>query len=160
MAPEKTDEFFMKKAIAITEASIADGQSPFGTIIVKDGKVIAKGHNEVASSLDITAHGEIVAIRRACKKLKSIKLEGCTLYTNCEPCPMCFSAIHWAGISRVVFGASISDAQSLGFSELTIPARAMKRTGHSPVEVRGGILKKECAATMKKWLDILNRVVY
>lgn len=154
------DLFFMKKANALTKMSIRKGQSPFGTIIVKGNRIIASGHNLVAKTTDITAHGEIVAIRRACKKLKAIKLTGCTLYTNCEPCPMCFSAIHWAGIKKVVFGAGITDAKKLGFSELTIPAKTMAKLGKSPVIVKGGVLAKECAATMRKWLENPERVVY
>jgi len=154
------DLLFMKKANALTKMSVRKGQSPFGTIIVKNGRIIASGHNLVAKNTDITAHGEIVAIRRACKRLKSIKLGGCTLYTNCEPCPMCFSAIHWAGIKMVVFGASISDAKKLGFSELAIPAKTMARMGKSHVIVTGGVLSGECAATMKTWLDNPRRVVY
>ena len=154
------DTYWMKKAIALTCDSVRDGQSPFASIIVKGGRAISSAHNLVAKSCDITAHGEILAIRRACRKLRAIKLTGCTLYTNCEPCPMCLSAIHWAGIKRVVFGASISDAASLGFSELSIGAKKMAKLGKSKLQVKGGVLGADCVRAMKKWLENPGRVVY
>ena len=93
---------FMRLAIAKAREGIKKGQAPFGACIVKNGKVIACSHNIVWESLDITAHAEINAIRTTCKKLKSVDLSGCTIYSTCEPCPMCFSACHWGRISRIV----------------------------------------------------------
>ncbi|NOZ81285.1 MAG: nucleoside deaminase [DPANN group archaeon] len=146
------DERFMRLALARSAEGMEEGQTPFGACIVgKDGEVISCEHNRVWKDTDVTAHGEIVAIREACRKTGSIKLEGATIYSTTEPCPMCFSAIHWAGIGRIVFGASIRDAKDAGFSELTISNEEMKKRGNSPVEIEGGILKEECAKQFKDW---------
>lgn len=106
--------------IAIEEAKKGiekrDG-GPFGAVIVKDGKVIATGHNEVICSHDPTAHAEIVAIRKASKVLERFDLSDCELYTTCEPCPMCFGAIHWAKIRKVYYGATRHDAKEIGFDD-------------------------------------------
>jgi len=148
----KKDEKFMKEAIKICEQGIKKCQTPFGAVIVdKEGRIIAKGCNHVWKNTDITAHGEIVAIRKANKKMKKVKLKGCTIYSTTEPCPMCFSAIHWAGIDRIVYGASISDVKKLGFKELTISNKEMKRKGKSKVKITGGVLAKECRKQLKRW---------
>lgn len=106
--------------IAIEEAKKGiekrDG-GPFGAVIVKDGKVIATGHNEVICSHDPTAHAEMVAIRKASKVLERFDLSDCELYTTCEPCPMCFGAIHWAKIKKVYYGATRHDAKEIGFDD-------------------------------------------
>ena len=147
----KKDEKFMREAIKIAEKGIQNSQAPFGALIVKNGKVIVRGHNQVWKDTDITAHGEVVAIRKANKKLKSIKLKGCTIYSTTEPCPMCFSAAHWAGVDRIVYGASIADVKRLGFGELAISDKKMKRFGHSKVRITGGVLAKECREQLKRW---------
>ncbi|HEO64204.1 MAG TPA: nucleoside deaminase, partial [Candidatus Omnitrophica bacterium] len=98
---------FMRLAVSKAEHGIKAGQTPFGACIVKNGKVIVCQHNAVWQNTDITAHAEIAAIREACRKLNSIDLSGCTIYSTTEPCPMCFTAIHWAKISRIVYGTSI-----------------------------------------------------
>lgn len=90
---------------------------PFGAVIVKDGKIIAKGHNRVLSTNDPTCHGEIDAIRKACKKLNTYDLKGCILYTTGEPCPMCACACLWANIEKVYYGCSISDTENIGFRD-------------------------------------------
>jgi guanine deaminase len=156
----KEDENFMREAIKICEKGIKNGQSPFGAVIVKNGKIIVRGHNQVWKDTDITAHGEIVAIRKANKKLKNIKLTGCTIYSTTEPCPMCFSAAHWAGIDRIVYGASIADVKKLGFGELTISDRKMKTFGHSKVKIIGGILEKECREQLNRWKKLKKCKTY
>ncbi len=109
---------FMKIAIDEAEKGIAAGHGgPFGCVIVKDGKVIGKAHNEVLLQHDPTCHGEIMAIRNTCKDLGTIDLTGCELYTTAEPCPMCLGAILWANISKVYYGCSISDTDSIGFRD-------------------------------------------
>ncbi len=90
---------------------------PFGAVIVKDGKIIASSHNEVISSYDPTAHAEVLAIRRASKKLGRFDLSDCEIYSTCEPCPMCFAAIHWAKIKTLYFGCTKIDAASIGFDD-------------------------------------------
>jgi guanine deaminase len=146
-----TEADFMRVAIAKTEEGIAAGQSPFGAIIVKDGQVVAVSHNTVWKTTDPTAHAEVNCIRSAASALATIDLKGCTMYSTCEPCPMCVSAIHWAKIDRVVFGATIDDATAAGFSELHIDAAKVAELGKSPLKVEGGLLREECAALFDRF---------
>ncbi|MBX7106326.1 MAG: nucleoside deaminase [Gemmataceae bacterium] len=141
----------MRRAIEITRAGIAAGQSPFGSVIAKDGKVVAATHNTVWLTTDPTAHAEVNCIRAAATALKSIALSGCTLYTTTEPCPMCLSAIHWAKIEKVIYGATIADAADAGFKELFIDAKEMVRMGRSPLVVESGLLQSECAHLFAEW---------
>ena len=90
---------------------------PFGAVIVKDGKVVGKGHNQVLKNNDPTCHGEIMAIHKACKNLKTFDLSGCELYTTGEPCPMCYAAILWANIDKVYYGCTIQDNENIGFRD-------------------------------------------
>jgi tRNA(Arg) A34 adenosine deaminase TadA len=134
----------MRLAIDAARKGIRTGQTPFGACLVKKGKVLACCHNEVWKSTDITAHAEILAIRQACRKLRTIDLSGCTIYSTCEPCPLCFSAIHWARITSIIYGAGIPDAKKCGFSELEISSEKMKRLGKSSIKIERGVLKGEC----------------
>ena len=147
------DEDFMRLAIEKAREGIAEGQTPFGACIVKGGQVITCEHNRVWQTTDSTAHAEVVAIRSACEALGTIDLSGSVMYATCEPCPMCFSACHWARISRIVYGAEIEDALDAGFNELTIPNPEMKKLGNSPVELRQGVLREECAALFAEWTE-------
>lgn len=109
---------YMKMAIAEARKGIANNHGgPFGSVIVKDGIVIAKGHNHVVINNDPTSHGEVDAIRKACKKLKTFDLTGCEIYTTGEPCTMCACAIMWANISKVYYGATIEDNSVIGFRD-------------------------------------------
>ena len=146
-----SDHAFMHLAIARSREGIARGQTPFGACITRSGAVVSCEHNGVWATTDVTAHAEMRAIREACRKLGTVDLSGCVIYSTCEPCPMCFSAIHWARIGRIVFGASITDAQAIGFSELTITNTTMKQLGGSPVTVEGGLLRDECLALFREW---------
>ena len=145
------DEFFMRKGLSVARIAIRKGQIPFGCVIVKNNRIIASGHNMVWANTDITAHGEMVAIRRACKKTRSILLSGCTLYSTVEPCPMCFTAAHWARIRRIVFGAGILVARQAGFNELEISNRELKKLGKSKVQICGGVLADECRGLFLEW---------
>jgi len=156
----QADEVYMRLAINKAREGIANGQTPFGACIVKNGEVIICVHNVVWETGDITAHAEVHAIREACKKLGTVDLSGCVMYSTCEPCPMCFSACHWARISRIVFGARIEDAQQLGFSEITIPTITMKELGKSPVEIVGGFLRDETLKLFELWSKMENKRVY
>jgi tRNA(Arg) A34 adenosine deaminase TadA len=161
--PEFTerDRAFMRIAMEMARRGVESGQSPFGACIVNgDGRVIAQAHNEVVQNTDITAHAEIQAIRMACRTINSIDLTGCTIYSTCEPCPMCFSACHWARIQRVVFGAQITDAHEAGFNELTISNLKMRELGGSPVVVEGGCLSEENEAVFRAYIGLPNRIVY
>lgn len=146
-----TEQEFMQLAIRKTQEGILAGQSPFGSLIVKGDEVIAMTHNTVWRDCDPTAHAEVNCIRAAAKKLNTIALKGCTLYSTTEPCPMCLSAIHWAKIDRVVFGACIADAATAGFCELHVDARVLAEMGKSPLIVEGGLLREACAALFGEW---------
>ncbi len=146
-----TDEDFMRQAIEKTRAGIAAGQTPFGSVIVKDGRLVAATHNTVWKTCDPTAHAEVNCIRAAALALGTIFLHGCTLYSTTEPCPMCLAAIHWAKIERVLFGASIADAATAGFGELFVDACLLAEMGKSHLKVEGGLLRRECAALFDEW---------
>jgi guanine deaminase len=121
---------FMKVAFDEAEIGLKKNHGgPFGAVIVKDGKVIAKAHNEVLKTNDATAHAEITAIRIASKKLKRFDLSDCQVYSTCEPCPMCFSAMHWAKIRKLYYGCTRKDASDIGFDDrddCLIPFRQWK----------------------------------
>lgn len=146
-----THEHYMRMAIRKTMEGIRKGQSPFGACIVKKGKLITCVHNTVWQSTDITAHAEIHAIRQACRKLGTIDLSGSTIYSTCEPCPMCFSACHWARISTIVFGARIKDAERSGFHELTVSNRRMQSMGGSRITLVEGVLRDEALNLFRLW---------
>lgn len=110
---------FMKLAILEAKKGISNGHGgPFGAVIVKDNKVVAKAHNEVIKRNDATSHGEVNAIRKASKKLKTFDLSGCEIYTTGEPCPMCLGAILWARIDKIYYGCNVDDTEIIGFKDL------------------------------------------
>lgn len=109
---------FMQRAIELSKLGMQSGKGgPFGCVIVKDGKIVGEGYNQVTSNNDPTAHAEITAIRDACKKLQTFQLDGCEIYTSCEPCPMCLGAIYWARPDKIYFANTREDAQSIGFDD-------------------------------------------
>ena len=109
---------FMRMAIKEAKKGIeSNNRGPFGAVIVKDGKVVGKGHNQVLKNNDPTCHGEMMAIHKACKNLKTFDLSGCELYTTGEPCPMCYAAILWANIDKVYYGCTIQDNENIGFRD-------------------------------------------
>ncbi len=111
----------MQEAINLAINGMQNNEGgPFGCIVVKDGKIIGKGNNKVTSTNDPTAHAEIIAIRNACKNLDSFQLNGCTIYTSCEPCPMCLGAIYWARPDKVYFASNKTDAAKIGFDDAFI----------------------------------------
>ncbi len=114
---------------------------------------MAATHNTVWRDLDPTAHAEVNCIRTAAKALETISLGGCEMYSTCEPCPMCLSAIHWSKIDRVVFGATIADAAAAGFCELHVAAAELARAGGSALKVESGLMRDECAALFAFWRD-------
>jgi tRNA(Arg) A34 adenosine deaminase TadA len=141
----------MRVAIRKAVEGIAAGQSPFGAVVVRGDQVVAATHNTVWRDCDPTAHAEVNCIRASASALKTISLHGCTMYSTTEPCPMCLSAIHWAKIERVVYGAAIADAAAAGFGELYVDARKLAELGKSPLRVEGGLLRGECAALFEQW---------
>ncbi len=146
-----TDEEFMRLAIEKAKEGIRKGQTPFGACIVKDSDVVSCAHNTVWRGNDVTSHAEINAIRMACKKLNTVDLSGCVIYTTTEPCPMCFGACHWARISRIVHGSSIEDSKQYGFNELVITNKEMKSLGKTGVELVGGFDRDECLQLFRTW---------
>ena len=145
------DEHWMRLAIETCRQGIAGGQSPFGACIVRGDELIIAAHNVIWQTTDITAHAEVNAIRLACKKLNSIDLSGCRIYSTTEPCPMCFSACHWARLDKIIFGAAIPDANSYGFSELSISNEQMKQLGGSKIEIVGNFLGDDARKLFAEW---------
>ena len=113
----KNSNFFMLRAIELSINSVKSEGGPFGCVIVKDNKIISEGFNEVTKSNDPTAHAEIVTIRKACKSINNFNLSGTEMYTSCEPCPMCLSAIYWSHIDKIYYGNTRIDAAKIGFDD-------------------------------------------
>ncbi|MDD5019635.1 MAG: nucleoside deaminase [Candidatus Omnitrophica bacterium] len=160
MPGKANDARFMRLAIGKARDGVRRGQTPFGACIVRAGRVVALSHNRVWKNTDITAHAEICAIREACRRLKTVELSGCIIYSTCEPCPMCFSACHWANISKIVYGARIADAKKLGFDELTVSNAAMKRMGGAGIRVQKDFLRNDCLELFAFWKKKGRRRVY
>lgn len=147
--PESPDDAaWVSRAVALAVANVADGGGPFGALVVRDGVLLASGVNRVVPTLDPTAHAEVVAIRGACRELGDFALAGATLYSSCEPCPLCLAATLWARIGRVVYTATRADAEAAGFDDRrfyelfgtppsqwpTPAARIVVPTAHEPFE--------------------------
>ena len=125
---------FMKQAIKLAVENVASGHGgPFGAVVVRGGEVIATGVNLVTATNDPTAHAEVVAIRNACKKLGEFSLPECTMYTSCEPCPMCLAAIHWARMERIFYSGTAADAAAAGFDDAFIYEEIKKNVGERTV---------------------------
>ncbi len=151
---------FMQAAIRLSIENVEKGKGgPFGAVVVKDGKIIASGTNQVTASNDPTAHAEIVAIRKACEVLQSFQLEGCEIYCSCEPCPMCLGAIYWARPSKVFYGNSKEDASRIHFDdqfiyeELNLPIADRKLLTKQ-------LLPEEALEAFKKWSESSDKVSY
>ena len=143
----------MRLAIEKAKQGIKTGQSPFGCAIARGDTVLAVSHNIVWATTDITAHAEVTAIRVACHQSQSILLEGCMVATTCEPCPMCMSALHWARVEAVYYGATISDAAAAGFNELHLAASDVLRLGSSSVRLVPDTLRDECVSLFGLWKE-------
>lgn len=150
----------MRLAIEKCRQGIAAGQSPFGCAIARGGKILSCSHNTVVLTTDITAHAEVNAIREACRDTGDISLEGAVVATTCEPCPMCMSALHWARVDTVYYGATIADADNAGFNELDLPAAELLRLGQSKVKLVPQLLPEECKALFAEWKQNPQRKVY
>lgn len=151
------NEKFMRIAIKEAEKGIRNGHGgPFGAVIVKNDKVIAKGHNHVVINNDPTCHGEIDVIRKACKKLETFDLTGCEIYTTGRPCPMCQAAIMWANIEKIYYGCNTTDTEIIGFRdkefEETIPIRKE--------EMSEELLRDECLKLYEEYKNITNKTSY
>jgi tRNA(Arg) A34 adenosine deaminase TadA len=153
------DKIFLQRAIKIASDGMDAGGGPFGAVIVKDNNILSESTNRVVLNNDPTAHAEILAIRSASSSLQTFDLEGCTLYTSCEPCPMCLGAIYWSGIKRVVYACDRTDAEEAGFSDKLIydeialdPAvrlvKFIRMTGSGGKEI------------FRKWNEMEDKIAY
>ena len=150
---------FIRRAIALAEASIEAGGGPFGAVVVHQGAVIGEGSNQVTASHDPTAHAEVEAIRNACKKLGGFSLENCTIYTSCEPCPMCLGAIYWARLDRIVYANDRHDAAAIGFDDRHIYEQLAKPIESQAIPVRR-LLSDEAKATFDAWQQKADKTPY
>ena len=150
---------FMKRAIELSIKSVGLGGGPFGSVIVKNDKVIAEGSNKVTLNNDPTAHGEIVAIRKACKALNNFNLSGCELYSTCEPCPMCLSAIYWAHIEKVYYANTRDDAQKIDFDDSLIYSELLKNVKKRKISMIQ-IMRNEALKAFELWDKKTDKVKY
>lgn len=156
---EEEKKAFMHKAIELSLLGSQEGigQGPFGAVIVKDGKIVGQGHNNVIMNNDPTAHAEVMAIRDACNNLGTYELQGCEIYTSCEPCPMCLSAIYWAKLEKIYYGNSRNDAAEIGFDdaflyhEIPLPLSERK----IPIEPLG---REEAQVAFMTWAKKENKI--
>jgi tRNA(Arg) A34 adenosine deaminase TadA len=153
-------ELFMRDAIRLSEEGVRSGRGgPFGCVIVRGGKVVARGINQVSSACDPTAHAEIVAIREACRALGTFQLSDCTLYASCEPCPMCLSAIYWARIPSVFYAGTREDASAAGFDDDLIYREIPRPPDQRRVSMRP-LLRDEARAAFDAWSGKADKVRY
>ena len=150
---------FMMRAIELSKKNIDEGGGPFGCVIVKDDTIIAEGFNQVTKNNDPTAHAEIVAIRKACSKLQTFNLSNVELYTSCEPCPMCLSAIYWAHINTIYYGNSRKDAALIDFDDEHI-YNELKLDIHLRKIDMLQINNKEALIAFKLWAETDNKTKY
>ena len=150
---------FMRKAIELSIKSVNRGTGPFGAVIVKDNKIISEGFNIVTSSNDPTSHAEIVAIRNACKVLNNFILKDCDLYTTCEPCPMCLSAIYWARIDRIYYANTRKDAQKIDFSDSMIYEELNKTIKDRKIPMHQ-MMREEAIKAFELWDKKTDKVKY
>jgi tRNA(Arg) A34 adenosine deaminase TadA len=151
---------FMNEALKLARENLESRNGgPFGCVIVKDGEIIATGYNEVLTNNDPTCHAEIVAIRKACKKLNSYQLKGCEIYSSCEPCPMCMGAIYWARPDKLYYSATREDAEEAGFDDHHIYRELEK--GHSERKIQGIQLnREEGVAIFRRWKELDLKINY
>lgn len=154
------NEVFMREAIRLSIRIMRRGKGgPFGAVVVKGNKIVGRGSNQVTFLNDPTAHAEIVAIREACRRLKTFRLDDCDLYTSCEPCPMCLSAIYWSRIGNVFYGNTRKDAAKIAFDddeiyrEVTLPIRKRKL-------VMKPLLRDEALVAFKEWAKKPDKILY
>ncbi|RJX23884.1 MAG: nucleoside deaminase [Desulfobulbus sp.] len=154
------DRGFMRRAIDLARQGMEKGEGgPFGALIVRDGEVIGSGWNRVLATNDPTAHAEVVAIRDACRRLGSYWLEGSAIYVNCEPCPMCLAAIHWARIGSLYFAATRKDAAAIDFADDDI-YREVCLPPQERVMPAQQLLGEEAREIMRRWPDLAERRPY
>ena len=150
---------FMQRAIELSIESINSGGGPFGSVIVKDEKIISEGMNRVTVNNDPTAHGEIVAIRNACKKLNTFNLSDCSLYSSCEPCQMCMSAIYWSRIGKVYYANTRDDAKKINFDDSLIYSEIPKKNEDKKISMKQ-IMRNEALKAFDLWDKKTDKIEY
>ena len=150
---------FMMRAIELSIDSVSSRGGPFGSVIVKDDKILGEGSNKVTSTNDPTAHGEIVAIRHACINFNNFNLSGCDLYTSCEPCPMCLSAIYWAHIDKIYYANTRSDAQKIDFDDSLIYSELTKKVDQRKIPTVQ-LMREEASKAFELWDKKIDKVKY
>ncbi|HTZ21809.1 MAG TPA: nucleoside deaminase [Opitutaceae bacterium] len=156
----RSDELFLREAIELARAGAASGVGgPFGAILVQGGKIVGRGQNRVTSSNDPTAHAEVVAIRAACAAQRQFHLAGTTLYTSCEPCPMCLAAAYWARVERIVYACTRDDAAAIGFDDAMLYREIALGPGERRVPMVP-LLRPEGVEVFREWERNPQRVPY
>ena len=150
---------FMARAIELSIKSANTNGGPFGSVIVKDNKIISEGSNKVTSSKDPTAHAEIVAIRGACEQLKTFNLSSCEIYTTCEPCPMCLSAIYWSRIDKIFYANTREDAKSIDFDDSSIYFEVSKKIEERKIKMTQ-MLRNEAIKAFEIWDKKVDKIKY
>jgi tRNA(Arg) A34 adenosine deaminase TadA len=151
---------FMRRAIALATQNVSSGMGgPFGAVVVRDGQVVGEGANTVTVANDPTAHGEVNAIRAACKALDTFNLSGCELYTSCQPCPMCLAACYWARLDAVYFGAKAADAARAGFDDAFLYEEFRKEEAARALPATQ-LLGDEAWASFAAWIESPNKIKY
>ena len=151
---------FMREAIRLSVQKMRGNHGgPFGAIVVKGNRIVGRGWNKVTSSNDPTAHAEVSAIRDACKRLKTFELDGCELYTSCEPCPMCLSAIYWARLKAVYYGNTRKDAARIAFDDDFIYREVALPISRRKISMKQ-LLRSEALAAFKEWKDKADKIKY
>ncbi len=153
------DKEFMSRAIELSLDNIKNGGGPFGAVIVKDGKIVAEGSNKVTINNDPTAHAEVNAIRNACQALGTFDLSGCEIYTSCEPCPMCLSAIYWARLDKIYFANTKVDADSIGFSDQFIYDELDKAPVDRQIPTTT-LMRNEAIKAFEAWENKTDKIEY
>jgi tRNA(Arg) A34 adenosine deaminase TadA len=151
---------FMQEAIRISLQMMRRNQGgPFGAVVVRKGKIVGKGWNQVTSANDPTAHAEVVAIRNACHRLKTFQLDDCELYTSCEPCPMCLSAMYWARVGKVYYANTRKDAANINFDDDFIYTEVSRPIAKRKLVMRQ-LMRKEALAAFTEWKNKADKIKY
>lgn len=154
------NEKFLREAVRLSKEKMEAGEGgPFASVIVKGGEIISRGWNCVTSANDPTAHGEVSAIRKACEKLGTFHLEGCELYSSCEPCPMCMAAIYWARLDACYFAGSMADAADAGFDDRELYAEMARPWPERKIKMQQA-LQSEAQAVLEAWKTMPDKVPY
>ena len=149
----------MREAIRLANESVERGGGPFGAVIVKDGEIVAGSSNSVTIDNDPTAHAEVNTIREACRRLRTFDLSGCTIYTSCEPCPMCLGAIYWARIGKIFYGNTRKDARDIQFADDFIYEELERPLSERTVPIVP-LLRAEALHTFRLWTEKTDKTEY